>query len=343
MLVTVSTVRDTLPHVERFVTGNLGGGADHLLVFLDGPEPEVQDYLEAHPHATCVRTDDSWWRTERPAELNARQRINANLAKAVLSVVGCADWVFHVDGDEVVQIDRAVLAEVPDDVRAVRLAPLEAVSRKHWDGDPTWFKRLLDKPDLTLLHTLGVVDRPSNGAYFHGHVNGKAGVRPALDVWLTLHHAVDAERNEVAAYADDRLRLLHFESYSGEDFVRKWTSIPAAAPMASFRPAREATALALQALVTKGLSAEQAAPYFLRIFERTTEDDLETLRDLGLLVQADVRAGTHTPRALPSGAAEEVARLLERLRTEPKRQFHPGQPAAAVAQTMQRAAGVRAG
>ena len=346
MLVTVSTVKDTLPHVERFVTGNLAGGADHLFVFLDGPEPEVQAYLEAHPHVTCVRTDKTWWRGERPAELNVRQRINANLVKALLTTVSWADWVFHVDGDEVVQVDRDALAQVPDDARVVRLAPLEAVSRKRWDGDPTWFKRLLDKPDLTLLHALGVLDRPSNGAYFHGHVDGKCGVRPALDVWLTLHHGVDAERTELAAHTDERLRLLHFESYSGEDFVRKWTSILAAGPMANFRPAREPTALALQALVAKGLDEETAAPYFLRIFERTTEDDFETLRDLGLLVEVDARAGGHTPAALPTGAAEHVHGLLERLREEPKRQFHPGQPAATVAQTLERVtggSGVRAG
>ena len=32
MLLTASTVKDTLPNVERFVAGNLAGGADHLVV-----------------------------------------------------------------------------------------------------------------------------------------------------------------------------------------------------------------------------------------------------------------------------------------------------------------------
>ena len=326
MLFTASTVKDTLPNIQRFVTGNLAGGVDHLFVFLDSGDPEVRAWLDEHPHVTCVRTDKSWWHGERPAELNVRQRINANLVKALLSGFDWADWVFHVDADEIVQVDRSVLAAVPQETRVVRLAPLEAVSRKSWDGDPTWFKRLLDKDDLILLQTLGVLDRPSNGAYFHGHVDGKSGVRPALDVWLTLHHGVDADRKELASFQDDRLRLLHYESFSGEDFVRKWTSILAAGPMANFRPAREPTAVALRTLIGKGLTEEQAAPYLMRIFERTTEDDFETLRDLGLLVEADPRAGTHEPEPFPPGAREEMTALLEHLTGQPKRPFHPGEP-----------------
>lgn len=339
MLVTASTVKDTLPNIQRFVTGNLAGGADHLFVFLDAGDPEVREYLDQHPHVTCVRTDQSWWGGDRPEQLNVRQRINANVVKALLSTVGGVDWVFHVDADEIIQVDRAVLDTVPADTRVVKLAPLEAVSRKSWDGDPTWFKRLLGKDDLILLQTLGVLDRPSNGAYFHGHVDGKSGVRPALDAWLTLHHGVDAAKEELPAFQHEALRLLHYESFSGEDFVRKWTSILAAGPMANFRPAREPTAVALRTLIGKGLTEEQAAPYLMRIFERTTEDDFETLRDLGLLVEMDPRHGTHRPAAFP--ALDEVRRLLERVGAEPKRAFHPGEPAAAAQKVLDAVAGTR--
>ena len=226
LVVTASTVKDTLANVERFVDGNLAGGADHLVLFLDAPDdpatPDVRGFLDSHPHVTCVVTDDTWWTDKRPEQLNTRQRINANVVKALLTTVDWAAWVFHVDGDEIVQLDRAVLDGVPASRAVVSLAPLEAVSRKSWDGDPTWFKRLLGSDDLTLLKTLGVLERPSNGALFHGHVEGKSGLRPTTDLWLTLHHVVDAEKSEVEAFTDPvALRLLHFESYSGEDFVRK--------------------------------------------------------------------------------------------------------------------------
>ena len=325
LVVVASTVKDTLANVGRYVDGNLAGGADHLVVFLDAPDdpatPDVRAFLDVHPHVTCVVTDESWWADKRPERLNTRQRVNANLVKALLSTVDWAAWVFHVDGDEVVQLPRPVLDAVPASEQAVTLAPLEAVSRKHWDGDPTWFKRLLEADDLTLLTTLGVIDRPANGAYFHGHVEGKSGVRPTTDLWLTLHHVVDAEKNEVEPFTSPDLRLLHYESYSGEDFVRKWTSILAAGPRPAFRPAREPTAIALQTLIAKGLSPERAEPYLLRIFERTTEDDFDTLRDLSLLEHVDPRAGAHTPAPLPD---DSLPSLLAAVLAEPKRPFHHG-------------------
>jgi hypothetical protein len=328
LVVVASTVKDTLPNVERYVAGNLAGGADHLVVFIDDPDdpatPEVRAFLDDHPQVTCVVTDDAWWTDKRPQHLNTRQRSNANVVKALATTVDWAEWVFHVDADEIVQLDRAVLDGVPTSQPAVSLAPLEAVSRKRWDADPTWFKRLLGPDDLTLLKTLGVIDRAANGAYFHGHVEGKSGLRPTIDLWLTLHHVVDAGKHEIDGYTDAaRLRVLHYESFSGDDFVRKWTSILTAGPMASFRPAREPTAIALQTLIGKGLSPEQAAPYLMRIFERTTEDDFDTLRDLGLLENVDPRSGTHIPAALPDGS---LPALLDAVRREPKRPFHPGTP-----------------
>lgn len=339
MLVTASTVKDTLPNIQRFVTGNLAGGADHLFVFLDAGDPEVREYLDQHPHVSCVRTDESWWRGERPEQLNARQRLNANVVKALMSTVAGVDWVFHVDADEIIQVDRAVLDTVPADTRVVKLETLEAVSRKSWDGDPTWFKPLLGKDDLTLLETLGVLDRATNGAYFHGHVDGKSGVRPALDVWLTMHRGIDADRQELAFFQHEALRLLHYESFSVEEFVRKWTSILASGPMAHFRPAREATAVALETLLGKGLSEERVAPFLMRIFERTTEDDFDTLRDLELLVEVDPRHGTHQPAAFP--ALDEVHGLLERVAAEPKWRFDWGQPIEAADRLLARVAGTR--
>lgn len=346
MLVTVSTVKDTLANLQRFVGGNLAGGIDHLVVFVDAPgdtDPEALEFLGAHPAVSCVRTGKGWWQGDRPGQLNVRQRINANLAKAALSRVGGVDWVFHIDADEIAQVDRAALDSAPADARVVRLAPLEAVSQRAWAEDPTLFKRLLDRDDLVLLHTLGVIDRPHNGALFHGHVDGKSGLRPALDLWLTLHDVIDSEKQELEAWQHPRLRLLHYESFSGEDFVRKWTSMLEAGSSVNFRPAREPTAIALRTLIGKGLSAEAAQPYLMRIFERTTEDDLTTLRDLGLLEEIDPRAGSHVPQPFAAGALDELTGLLEQLAGAPKRPFHPGQPADGVRRLLDEASDVRAG
>lgn len=337
MIVTASTVKDTLAGVERFVTGNLANGVDHMFVFLDADDPEVQGFLDSHDDVTCVRTGPEWWRGARPKALNDRQRINANLVKVLLAPFSWAEWIFHIDGDEIALVDRDALAAVPEEQRVVRLAPREAVSRMRWEGDPTHFKRLLDKPDLALLHTLGAIDKPANGSYFHGHVFGKVGLRPCLDLWLALHQVVDADREQVEAASDERLRLLHYESFSGDEFVRKWTALLRAGPMSSFRPAREPTALALQALLAKGLDPDRARPYLERIFERTTLDDFETLTDLGLLEEHRPLEGTHEPEPFPDGAREEMETLLEQLAGEPKAPFHPGGGTADVADMLARA------
>lgn len=332
MRFSVSTVKDTPDNLRRFVSRNLGGGIDHMVVFLDAPDdpatPEARALLEGHDHVTCVLADDSWWHGRRPERLNVRQRIHANLVKALLTTLDGAEWVFHIDADEVVRLDPAAMDRVPASANVIQLAPLEAVSRMSPDHEPTSFKTLLEAPELTLLHVLGVIERPNNGAYFHGHVEGKTGVRPATDVWLTLHRALDASGEEVAAHQDPGLTVLHFESPSGEEFVRKWTALLSAGPLAAFRPAREPTAVALQALLARGLSAEEARPLLMRIFERTTEDDVETLGALRLLADVDPDAALSTPRALGDDERARLETRLARLAEHDKRVFHPGEPEA---------------
>ena len=200
------------------------------------------------------------------------------------------------------------------------LAPLEAVSRKQLGRRPDLVQAAARhrRPDAAARRSASV-DRPSNGAYFHGHVDGKSGIRPTPDLWLTLHHVVDAEQERASSL---RHRLpacgccttsrsrARSSSASGP---RSWRP----GPMPNFRPAREPTAVALRTLIGKGLTAEQAAPYLMRIFERTTEDDFETLRDLGLLGRGRLREPAPTcpsrsrpalaGRCTPAGAPQPVS------------------------------------
>jgi hypothetical protein len=324
LVCTVSTVKDTLPRVQRFVTRNLAGGVDHLFVFLEAPDPAVRDWLAAHPHVTSVDTGDdaAWWRGDRPAQLNQRQRINANAAAVVLAGLGWPAWLFHIDGDEVVQVDRERLAAAPAARRAARLGVLEAVAQPHWDGPPTWFKRPLGEPELVLLATLGLIDKPRNGAYFHGHADGKCGIRPGPDAWLTIHDPVDDAGHELATYADDGLRVLHYESYSGDEFVRKWLAM-AGAGSVRFRPGRQATLVAVKALLDQRLPTEVTERYLMRIFEETTADDLDTLRDLGLLVEVDPDRGQHRPTPLGDDRRAALDAALAEVAAGPKGRFRP--------------------
>jgi Glycosyl transferase family 2 len=326
MLFTVSTVKDTVPGLKQFVARNLAGGVDHVFLFVDDARPRVTAALDRHPHVTAIATGESWWQGKRPRQLNARQRINANVIKALLAVdAGPDDWLFHIDGDEVLQVDRAALAALPPEVSVVRAPPLEAVSRKKWLGEVTHFKRMLKADELTLLHVLGVIDEANIGRYFHGHVDGKSGLRPTLDRWITLHAVHDVDQEQVASTSEGGIaRLLHYESWSGEEFVRKWTNILESGTKVSFRPGREPTAVALRTLLEADLPERKLRDYLMRIFERTTEDDFDTLRDLGFLERIDPLAGKHRPEALPADRDTAIRAMLDALEPENKWPFHTG-------------------
>jgi hypothetical protein len=325
MLFTASTIKDSPVNARFFVEANLASGVDHMFVFLDAPRDAGQDdvaaFLEGHPHVTCIPTDRrGWWAGDRPASLNVRQRINANWVRTVLEPFDWAEWLFHVDGDEVACLDHAALAAVPAGHAAVGLQPLEAVSRLEAGERPTLFKRLLDDAELNLLAVLGTIDEPTNQDYFHGHVMGKSGVRPGSGLGLTLHDAVTPDGSRPEPHRDPRLRLLHYDAPSGDEFIRKWTAL-AHAGHARYRPSRAPAARALKTLISREMPDDVREKYLRRIYELTVLDDVDQLTELGLLEEVDpLRAGS-TPRDLPVGGAADLARRVEDLRTGTKRGY----------------------
>ena len=328
MLFTASTVKDSPENTRFFVAANLASGVDHMVVFLDDPRDPVQQdvaaELAAHPHVTCLPTDRGWWQGDRPNRLNVRQRINANLVVALLADVPDAQWVVHVDGDEVVHADADALASVPPDTGALWLSPLEAVSTLEAPQRPTLFKRLLEAEDLQLLTVLGVLDAPTNQSYFHGHVLGKSGVRPRAGLHLTLHDSVHPDGRRLRSperFEHPGLSVLHYDAVSGQEFIRKWTAMVAAGPT-SLRPDRAPVAMALRSLVGKDLDPAVAETYLRAVYERTTQDAVETLADLQLLEQVDPTQGTHRPAEMGGATRSAFEQGLDRLREEPKRPFH---------------------
>lgn len=321
----VTTVKDTVDHVRRFVRGNLGGGLDHLVVFVDAPgadgQPAVVAELTAHPDVTCVRAGPGWWGGHRPRALNERQCTHAGVVRH-LAAGTSVRWVVHVDGDEVVRLDRDVVDAVPDDVDALRLTVREAVSSSD-AAEPTDFKPLLDAAALGRLHAAGMVEEPSNRAWLHGHLMGKSAARASAPTWLGLHKVLDAGGHEVPAYADERLEVFHYESYSAQEFVRKWIAMVGSGPPASFRPGRAAQARRIRDLVTAGLPEAELHDRLLDEYRTHVEDDVDALRGLGVLVRADPLAGTHVPRSDPDAVATLRAGL-ERLRGAPKDAYFVG-------------------
>lgn len=333
MIVTVSTVKTSLAGVQRFVEGNLAGGADHLVVFLDEADAEVEGWLAGRSEVTVVVTDDAWWGGDRPRRINKRQRINANVARSVLALTDWAAWLFHVDSDEVVRIDRAQLDGVPAHKRAVSLRPLEVVSVREPDGEPTLFKRLLEPGELNLLTVLGALPEPSNSLYFRSHIAGKVGIRPALDIWLGIHKATTREEDRVGLARRPGLAMLHYESYSGDEFVRKWLAMVGSGTdlKLSFGEHRQKLADAMVTLLGMDLDPQAATRQLGAIYERHMADPVDVLDDLGFLERVDARSGGHVPEPLPPGEADLLASRLEALAGAPMADFLPETEGADVA------------
>ncbi|NHA00208.1 hypothetical protein G5V59_08920 [Nocardioides sp. W3-2-3] len=320
MIATVSTVKDTLANVQRFVRGNLAGGVDHMVVFLDGPDAEVEAWLADQEHVTCLVADDAWWGGKRPADLNDRQRLHANITKAVLTVVPGVDWLFHVDADEICQIDRAAIASVPASYDAVRLAPLEAVSRKHWDASPTWFKRLLGESDLKAAGGAGgdreageraVLPRPRGGQDGDPAPAGPVADHPP-------HGGREARRGAALQGARAQraaLRVLLRRGLRAE-VERDARGRPGDQPAPGAGADQGRGAGADRQAAGRGACASATCSASSRRRPRTTSTPCVSL---GLLVEADPTRGTHTPE--PFAGKDDLAAALAALADQPKDVF----------------------
>jgi len=123
------------------------------------------------------------------------------------------------------------------------------------------------------------------------------------------HHPRPA-RTQAPTHADERLELFHYESYSGEEFARKWGAMATSGPRVSLRAGRSAVADAVRDVLDGEASPDTRHERLLALFAETTQDDAESLVELGLVLELDPTAGTHAPRSLSEGARAALQRGL---------------------------------
>lgn len=327
LVCTVSTVLDTLPNVRTFVRRNLAAGVDHMFIFLDGPAPRVRTFLEGHEHVTVVRTHKAYWQGSRPRALNRRQVLNANLVNCLLAPFDSVAWLFHIDGDECLDIDKDALLQTEADVACLHLKCWEAVSQQHWDGEVSHFKRVLADDELSLLTALGVIEKPSNRFYFNGHLRGKTGSRPDLGIRMRIHFVTRRDGEEIEGRRLEDQHLLHYESFSGEEFVRKWAAHLSSGTASKFNPRRDLLRAAIEAVAANPvLDEEGKREVLLRLYRRQVEDDFATLRELGYLETPRPDWHRHTPSTFTGDEKRQLDGYLQRL-CEADKSFFSAEPA----------------
>lgn len=322
-VVTVTTLKDELRNVRRFVDGNVAAGVDHLVVFLDGDAPDVAAFLREHPRVTLLPTGRGYWRGQRPESLNRRQRVNATRVLTALAWLGWDAWLCHVDGDEVVQVDRDALFASPAEY--VVLRPLEAVSRAEQGRDDVrWFKRLLAPEELGSLVDRGVLPAADNRRYFRGYVNGKLAIRARDDVLLDVHDLRPQGAAELGLVADADLppmHVLHYDCFGFEEFVRKWLAHDrGVAPPTYFRDERDRARRAVQQAFDRPVPQEQQRREARTAYDAEVADDVDLLAGLGLLVPAPAATGPAGP-PLPVGETRMLRRLLVEMAKLDRRYF----------------------
>ncbi|WP_171124740.1 glycosyltransferase family 2 protein [Ruegeria sp. HKCCA4707] len=175
----VSTVRGTAKDILRFVAYHLDLGADQIFLFLDEPCPDAFNVLIRHPKVEVRICDTRFWayrQRKRPDTHQVRQTANASFTYRKAQV----DWLTHIDLDEFLWTQTPVdeqLAEIPDDVPAVRVRPIEPVG-----GTQDQYKAYIPTGQGRdgIMQTL----YPNYGAFvlggFLSHVQGKLFVRTGL-------------------------------------------------------------------------------------------------------------------------------------------------------------------
>lgn len=322
MLFTTTTIKDTTEGIEAFVSANLRAGADHMLLFIEGDEAASQASSFAHhPHVTAVPTGDRYWHTvNRRFNLNLRQVTNATLASTALAAIPWVDWLFHIDGDETLHLDRDHLLGLPPTVHAVHLRTLEAAS--DGSGDVRAFKEKLTAEQLRDLHARGLVSEPRNTSYLRGHLAGKAGARPSPFIRLGVHKARTHHGATLVHHQHTSLGVLHYEAVTPEAFIRKWTNLATAG--AKHSPTRRVLADRVRAILSDGDATPAQKDARLReVYDECGRDDVSALKRLGLLVEPDPAWHQHTPTAMDTGQADLFRDVLELMLAADRRHFHP--------------------
>jgi Glycosyl transferase family 2 len=270
----VATLREPLEKLIHFVNYHLNVGIDHLYLFFDDPDDPAANKM-TDPRVTSTRCSSGYWKEqlqrlshgdlqsirERCPELykhfmidlvqprvtiETRQQINVAVALRYAKRHDL-DWIFHVDGDELVYVpERSLkqeLAKVPPSTDFLVFGTLEAVPEREVYRneflEATLFRDVvrLQLPLPMSMHTrcanslakvhafvgklAGCRNAFFNGEYFRGHIIGKSIVRTSSDS-LELGMHLPYSNKPLTLRISNTGRILHYDCVTFEAWLEKW-------------------------------------------------------------------------------------------------------------------------
>ncbi|MBW4960572.1 glycosyltransferase family 2 protein [Sulfitobacter sp. CW3] len=215
-----STILAPTRDILQFAAYHLAAGAHRIYIYLDAPNPQAFEFLDAHPKIRVITCDDKYWKQrkrDRPDMHQVRQTANATHAYNRRAEV---DWLIHMDADEFLVADRPVaeiLAERPADPHATRIRPMEQLS-----GNPSAFKGFIPSgPDRARI-TADLY--PTYGAHVKGgflsHLAGKVFVRTGLPkINIRIHNVFQDGEMLDCHDPQDGIDLAHVHAKTWEDWI----------------------------------------------------------------------------------------------------------------------------
>ncbi len=172
-------MRGSTRDILGFVAYHLDLGADHMYIYLDEHNRQAFRTLRRHPKVTVRSCDDAFWerrKRKKPDKHQVRQTVHATYTYNHTDL----DWLTHIDIDEFLWPQVPIcdlLRDVPSQVPAVRVRPIEALSV----GQDLYKAFIPAGPDReTLVQSI----YPTFGAFVQGgflsHVQGKLFVRTGM-------------------------------------------------------------------------------------------------------------------------------------------------------------------
>lgn len=291
----VATVDEPAPLVVAFVLHHLEIGAATIDLFLDAPNPEVQEALWGLPQVRLTLCDDAYWQDggkRRPKLHPGRQIFNANLAYGRAR----SDWLLHCDCDEFLRDGRS-LGEDLAQTGASRLFLRLAMAERAYAGPETE-----DLFEGVFRHPIDDFARVGPAIYgdlapllkdgITGHKAGKGLLRTGLAVRMGIHAPEVRQPQRTARYA----RLLHFDGLTRLHYMIKLLRRAHEPPLKT--PPRHGAARIAQFERLDSLAADPAgASALVAHLKALSAAQLAELRALGAVDERGFAPLGHNPMA----------------------------------------------